>query len=74
MPFNLSAKIMRDTTVLLRLDNTTAVAYIQNMGGTRAPTCNTLAKSLWAWCISRNIWVMADHLPGKLNVVANKCL
>ena len=65
-------KNMQNRTVLLRSDNTTAVAYIQNMGGTKSSECNTLAQEIWAWCIARNIWIMADHLPGKLNVIADR--
>jgi len=66
-------KDMSNVTVLIRLDNTTAVAYIQKMGGTKSTECNLLAKDIWNWSISRNIWVIADHLPGKLNVVADRC-
>lgn len=65
-------KDLSNVTVLIRSDNTTAVAYIQNMGGIKSTECNALAKYIWAWCISRNIWLIADYLPGKLNVVADR--
>jgi len=65
-------KNMSKVTVLIRSDNTTAVAYIQKMGGTKSLQCNSLAKHIWDWCISRDIWLIADHLPGKLNVVADR--
>ncbi len=65
-------KDKRDIHILLRLDNTTAVAYIQNMGGIKSIECNKLAKSLWNWCIARNIWVTAAHLPGILNTTADR--
>ena len=28
-------------------DNTTAVSYINHMGGVKSPCCNSLAKSIW---------------------------
>ena len=58
-------------SVLLRLDNTTAVAYINNLGGTVSKELVDLAKSLWMWCLERNIHIIAQHLPGVLNVIAD---
>ena len=58
-------------SVLLRLDNTTAVAYINNLGGTVSKVLVDLAKSLWMWCLERNIHIMAQHLPGVQNVIAD---
>ena len=57
--------------VLLRVDNTTAVTYINNMGGTKSSDCNEAAKDIWKWCMCKNIWITAAHLPGKLNVEAD---
>ena len=63
------------THVQLQIDNTTAVAYINNMGGSQSPLLNTLAKEIWNWCIERDIWVSAVHIAGKLNTSAdNKSL
>ena len=62
---------MRNVHVQLRLDNTTAVSYINNMGGSKSIDCNEAAKDIWKWCIQRNIWLTAAHLPGKLNVEAD---
>ena len=58
--------------VKLNIDNTTAVAYIVHMGGSKAQSCNDLAKELWEWCIARNIWVSVAHLLGIQNVVADR--
>ena len=38
-------------SVLLRLDNTTAVAYINNLGGTVSKELVDLANNLWMWCL-----------------------
>jgi hypothetical protein len=61
----------QNTTILVQVDNTTAVAYINGMGGSKSVNCNLLARDLWAWCIVRNIWIQAVHIPGVLNVVAD---
>ena len=58
--------------VKLNLDNTTAVAYISHMGGSKSHDCNGLAKELWLWCIARSIWVSVAHLPGVQNVTADR--
>lgn len=54
------------------IDNTTAVAYINNMGGSHSLPCNSIAKEIWNWCIKQNIWLSAAHLPGIKNVAADK--
>ena len=50
-------------TILLKIDNTTAVAYINRMGGTASPTLSQLTKNLRLWCMGRNILSQARHLP-----------
>ena len=58
-------------SVLLRIDNTTAVAYINNLGGTVSRELLNLAKDLWMWCLERNIHITAQHLPGVMNHIAD---
>ena len=58
-------------SVLLKTDNSTVVAYINKMGGTKSPILVQLAKDLWQWCIQREIHLKAQHLPGKLNFTAD---
>ncbi len=53
-------------------DNATAVAYINNMAGSRSSLCNDMAREVWEWCMTTNIWLTASHIPRKLNVVADK--
>ena len=50
------------THVQLQTDNTTAVAYINNMDGSKSPLLNTLAKEIWNWCIERDFCVSAVHI------------
>ena len=65
------AKNSNRISLLLLLDNTTAVAYINNLGGTISKQLVGLAKDLWMWCLERNIHITAQHLPGKLNYLAD---
>lgn len=62
---------LKDCHVRLVLDNTTAVAYVANMGGKKAHL-NSLARDIWLWAIDKNIWLSAEHLPGVLNVTADR--
>lgn len=48
-----------------------AMHYINNMGG-RIPELNLLARDIWFWCIARNIWISASHIPGIDNVEADR--
>ena len=56
---NLSQAHMR-----IFIDNTTAVAYINNMGGTHSLECNHIARTIWLWCFERDLCISAAHLPG----------
>ena len=61
---------LADTHVLIRIDNTTAVQYINNQGG-RKQACNQIARDIWLWCINKNIWLTAAYIPGARNVEAD---
>ena len=50
------------------MDNTTAVSYVNNMGGKISEQLAQLARDLWMW---RDIHLVAQHLQGKLNVIAD---
>ena len=62
----------RDTAVLLRMDNITAVSYVNHKGGTTSQVLCNFAIKMWTWCTSRNIILTAEHLPGHLNVTADQ--
>jgi hypothetical protein len=55
----------------LRMDNCTAVSYINHLGGTRSLTLTEHAKDLWTWCLQRGIMLSAECLPGSLNTAAD---
>ncbi|XP_061176076.1 uncharacterized protein LOC133185029 [Saccostrea echinata] len=62
---------LENTHIQVRLDNMVAMHYINNMGG-RIPELNLLARDIWFWCIARNIWISASHIPGIDNVEADR--
>ena len=52
-------------------DNTTAISYINKMGGTKSSECNRIAKQIWEWCITHKLWISAAHIPGIDNYEAD---
>jgi hypothetical protein len=44
----------------------------QNGGGTHSQVLSNLALDLWEWCIHNNVEVSAQHLPGHLNIRADR--
>ena len=64
-------KDMFGSHLKFELDNMTAVSYINQMGGSKSVACDSLAKKIWNWCIPRNIWLTAVHIPGSSNVIAD---
>ena len=58
--------------VLVATDNTTVVSYINKEGGMRSgPLCALLWRIL-TWCTRHQVTLKARHIPGRLNVVADK--
>ena len=64
--------LCRDQVVLIATDNTTVVAYINKQGGMRSGSLCALLWRLLAWCHPRGIVLRARHIPGRLNVIADK--
>lgn len=62
---------VRQASIHVQIDNTTAVAYIQAMGGTHSVTCNKVALDIWHWCQQRDIWLTASHIAGVDNITAD---
>ena len=61
-----------DKMVLVVTDNTTVVSYINKEGGMRSgPLCALLWRTL-TWCTRKQVTLKARHIPGRLNVVADK--
>ena len=57
--------------ILLRIDNTTAISYINRMGGVQLHKYNDLARKIWQFCESRQIWIFASYIASKSNIIAD---
>ena len=57
--------------ILLLLDNSSAIAYINHKGGTHSRALSDLALEIWEWCLTRRITIHAEHIPGVYNTVAD---
>ena len=66
LQFQLSGK-----PVLFLLDNTTAVAYLNNQGGTRSRSLLKLSLRIFQLAESLQIHLAARHITGQLNVLAD---
>ncbi len=55
----------------LRMDNTSAVAYVNRLGGTFSLVLSDLALTLWEWALSQGFFLSAEHLSGRLNIEAD---
>ncbi|XP_053593379.1 uncharacterized protein LOC103579263 [Microplitis demolitor] len=65
------ASKLYDCEILLRIDNTTAIACINKAGGIRYPVLSELARKIWQWCEVRRIWPVATYIPSAWNVDAD---
>ena len=57
--------------VSLWLDNRTAIAYINQKGGTHSKPLSDTACNLWSWCLKRGITIQAEHIAGVENTRAD---
>ena len=66
------AKSVQDCNILLRTDNTTALACVNKMGSVQHPTLNNLSREIWEWCEARNLWIFASYISSKDNYEADE--
>jgi len=65
------ASHLRGSEILLRIDNSTAVSYINRMGSIKFPTLSGLARKIWCWCAERDIFIYASYIPSAQNFEAD---
>ena len=58
--------------VLVATDNTTVVAYINREGGMKSGSLRALLWRILSWCTRKQVTIRAFHIPGRLNVIADK--
>ena len=66
------AKDQINKVICLKIDNSTAVAYLNNKGGTHSHQLLQLTLEIWHWCETKRLYLLAQHVPGKNNVVADE--
>ena len=57
--------------VLLEMDSTVAVSFINRMGGTRSATLRDKAIEIWELVLSKQGWLTARWIPREMNQVAD---
>ena len=55
----------------LKMDNVTAVTYVNKIGGTKSSILTDIAKDLWEYCLAKKITLTAEHFPEFLNQTAD---
>lgn len=55
------ASEVRDSEILLRIDNTTAVTSINKTCSCKHKNLNTVSARIWKWCEVRNIRIFASY-------------
>ena len=62
---------VKEKSILLKLDNSTMVLYINQQGGTKSPTLCLHTRDLLRWCIHWGVSIFAVHITGVSNVLAD---
>ena len=62
---------VENAKVALVSDNTSAVAYLRNQGGTKSLLMSALATDICLWSETRGMTLVPRHLPGHLNVLTD---
>lgn len=65
------AKEIKNGNILLRIDNTTAIACINKMGSVQYDTLNKISQKIWRWCEKRKNFVFASYISSSKNTVAD---
>lgn len=63
---------LNNCRILLRLDNTTAISYINRMGGVKYKNLNFITFQIWGWCETKQIFLTASYINTLENKVADK--
>ena len=66
------AKDLRSCEILLRIDNTTAISYINKSGSIQFPKLSALSKKIWKWCEDRNLYIFASYIKSSNNIEADE--
>ncbi|KAI2649876.1 Transposon Ty3-G Gag-Pol polyprotein [Labeo rohita] len=62
---------LRGCHVLVRVDNTAAVSYLNHQGGLRSRNLNRIARQIFLWAQDKFLSLRAVYIPGQWNVGAD---
>ncbi|XP_076049323.1 uncharacterized protein LOC143029999 [Oratosquilla oratoria] len=65
------ANEVRGKHIKVFCDNTTAVNYINETGGTKSVACNNVSSDIWNWCLNNDAWITCSYIPGSDNTLAD---
>lgn len=71
MGLGVFANNLKNCEILLRIDNTTAISYINRMGGIQYPYLNRITRKIWQWCEMRSIFIYASYISSQSNYEAD---
>lgn len=66
------ARDLSNVSILLRIDNTTALNYINRMGSIQYPHLSNVTRDIWNFCEQRHIWIFASYIRSRDNFMADK--
>lgn len=69
--FKCFASDRRGCNILLRIDNTTAISYINKFGSIHHSLLSEIARNIWKWCEGRHIFLFASYIASIDNVIAD---
>lgn len=61
------ANNLHSIKILIRVDNTTALACINKMGSIQHKKLNSITREIWQYCESKNLWIHASYIPSCQN-------
>lgn len=68
-------KSLHNIHVLIEMDNTTTIAYINKIGrreGDKRCLLDHYARHLCSWCVQKRITLRAEHIPGCVNTITDR--
>lgn len=65
------ASKLSNCQILLSIDNTNAISYVNRMGGVRFLHLHKLTRDIWAFCEKRNIYIYASYISSRDNEIAD---
>lgn len=60
-----------NASILQKIDNTTAIAFINRMGGTKYKKLNDLTRDIWQYCEGKGLKIHASYINTKKNIQAD---